>query len=283
MASLPPQPTNWRRECAVLIESIGRVAFEPLPPIRVGRGGFLRLVRWVSPSLAAGLVISFTLHCTRPPAPLPRARKNPSGAPATGLGEVYVEEGIASWYGGNGDGFAGKPTASGETFDPTQMTAAHKTLPLGTYLEVENLETHKKVVVRVNDRGPFVRGRILDLSRRAAQDLGLLGHGSGRVRITTVDPDDRPAPLDPVEESRNPYVVQVAALSDSRNLEALKAEMERDFGPVEFQDAIARGGVSVKRVRVGSFTRRSDAEKAAEEIAKRLKYRGVEPFITRRR
>ncbi|HJU82571.1 MAG TPA: septal ring lytic transglycosylase RlpA family protein [Holophagaceae bacterium] len=267
----------------MLIEQIGHVAFEPLPPIRVGRGGFLRLVRWVSPSLAAGLIISFTLHCTRPPAPMPRARKNPSGSPTLGVGEVFVEEGIASWYGGNGDGFAGRPTASGETFDPTQMTAAHKTLPLGTHLEVENLDTHRKAIVRVNDRGPYIRGRIIDLSRRAAQELGILGPGSGRVRITTVDPEDRPLPLDPAEEARNPYVIQVAALSEPRNVEALKAEMERDFGPVEVQEAIARGGVTVRRVRVGSYTRREDAEKAADQIAKRLKDRGVEPFITRRR
>lgn len=267
----------------MLIEQIGHVAFEPLPPIRVGRGGFLRLVRWVSPSLAAGLIISFTLHCTRPPAPMPRARKNSSGAPALGMGEIFVEEGISSWYGGNGDGFAGRPTASGETFDPTQMTAAHKTLPLGTHIEVENLENHRKAIVRINDRGPFIRGRILDLSRRAAQELGMLGQGSARVRITTVDPEDHPVALDPSEEARNPYVIQVAALSETRNLEALKAEMERDYGPVEFQDAIAKGGISVKRVRVGSYTRRADAEKAADQIAKRLKDRGVEPFITRRR
>src|SRR4249920_2410706 len=102
-----PQPTNWRRECGVLIEQIGRVAFEPLPPIKVGRGGFLRLVRWISPSMSAVLVVSFTLHCTRPPAPMARARKNPAGSTGALPGEVFVEEGLASWYGGDGDGFAG--------------------------------------------------------------------------------------------------------------------------------------------------------------------------------
>ncbi len=282
MESLP-QPTHWRRECGVLIEQIGRVAFEPLPPIKVGRGGFLRLVRWVSPSLAAGLMVSFTLHCTRPPAPMPRARKNSTNGSALPAGQVFVEEGMASWYGGDGDGFAGRPTASGELFDPTQLTAAHKTLPLGSYVEVENLDNGRKLLVRINDRGPYVRGRIIDLSRKAAQNLGVLGHGTSRVRITTVDADEQPATLDPAEEAKNPYVIQVAALSEPRNLEALRAEMEKDFGPVEFQDAVARGGVSVKRVRVGSYTRREDAEKAAEQISKRLKDRGVEPFITRRR
>jgi rare lipoprotein A len=92
----------------------------------------------------------------------------------------YEEIGLASWY---GDRFHGRPTATGETFDMNALTAAHKTLPLPGLVEVTNLENGRTVVLRVNDRGPFVDGRIIDLSRGAARELGLLERGVGRVRV----------------------------------------------------------------------------------------------------
>ena len=92
----------------------------------------------------------------------------------------YDETGLASWY---GDAFHGRPTATGERFDMHAMTAAHTTLPLPALVEVTNLETGRALILRVNDRGPFVDGRIIDLSRAAAQELGLLNQGVGRVRV----------------------------------------------------------------------------------------------------
>lgn len=89
-------------------------------------------------------------------------------------------EGFASWY---GPGFAGRRTASGEVFDPTQLTAAHRTLPFGTQLRVTNLANGRSVVVRINDRGPFKPGRIIDLSRAAAEQLGMIGSGTAQVRL----------------------------------------------------------------------------------------------------
>ena len=91
-----------------------------------------------------------------------------------------AEEGTASWY---GPGFDGKQTANGETFDTTKLTAAHQTLPFGTLLRVTNLENGLIVVVRVNDRGPFVGGRIIDLSRAAAEKLDMVGNGTASVRL----------------------------------------------------------------------------------------------------
>ena len=196
---------------------------------------------------------------------------------------AYVEEGTASWYGGDDDGFAGRPTASGEIFDPEQYTCAHRTLPLGCFVEVENLENHKRAVLRVNDRGPFVKERILDLSKRGARDLGLLDRGTSRVRIRSVDAMGLPTALDPVGNQADPFVVQVASLSDPTNIETLTRELENTFGIVTLQNATTRNGQPVKRVRVGSYTTRQDAEQAAEQIAKLLKDRGVEPFITRQR
>jgi rare lipoprotein A (peptidoglycan hydrolase) len=88
---------------------------------------------------------------------------------------------VASWY---GPGFAGRRTSSGETYNPEALTAASKTLPLGSHVRVTNPDTGRSVVVRINDRGPFVRGRSLDLSHGAAQQIGLTGKGVGRVRVT---------------------------------------------------------------------------------------------------
>jgi rare lipoprotein A len=95
----------------------------------------------------------------------------------------YDETGIASWYGPT---FDGKPTANGETFDQTAITAAHKTLPLPSMVEVTNLDNGRTLTLRVNDRGPFVDGRIIDLSRAAAEELGMLRAGVARVRVRYV-------------------------------------------------------------------------------------------------
>ena len=97
----------------------------------------------------------------------------------------YVERGIASWY---GDPFHGRATSTGETYDMYAMTAAHKTLPLPTYVRVTDLDTGNRVVVRVNDRGPFVEGRIIDLSYVAALKLGIARQGIARVEVRALDP-----------------------------------------------------------------------------------------------
>jgi rare lipoprotein A len=278
----PFHPTNWSKACALWIHEI-HIAFDPPAPVDPGTGGLLRLMRWSTPRVAAAVALSFTLHCTRPPAPITTPRSGPWGGSLTSDERAFVEEGMASWYGGNGDGFAGRPTASGEIFDPEMSTCAHRTLPLGSFVEVQNLDNGKRVLLRVNDRGPFARGRILDLSKRGAQDLGFLAQGTARIRLRTVDAMGVPCELDSSLDRNDPYVVQVAALTDQRNIQALARDLEGSFGAVNLQDAVTRGGVSVKRVRVGSYSSRQDAEKAAEQIAKLLKDRGVEPFITRRR
>ncbi len=278
----PFNPTNWSQACASWIHEI-HIAFDSPAPVVPGSGGVLRLMRWSTPRVATLVALSFTLHCTRPPAPLSRPTHGPRGGSAAADAQPYVEEGLASWYGGDGDGFAGRPTASGEIFDPEQYTCAHRTLPLGTFVEVENLENLKRTVLRVNDRGPFIKGRVLDLSRRGAQDLAFLGRGTTHIRLRSVDAMGLPTALDPSVDRTDPFVVQVAALSNPQNIESLTRELENTFGVVTLQGATRRGGQPVKRVRVGSYTSRQDAEQAAEQLAKLLKDRGVEPFITRQR
>ena len=97
----------------------------------------------------------------------------------------YVQRGIASWY---GHPFHGRTTSAGETYDMYAMTAAHKTLPLPTYVRVTDLDTGNRVVVRVNDRGPFVEGRVIDLSYIAAVKLGIADRGTARVEVRALDP-----------------------------------------------------------------------------------------------
>lgn len=119
--------------------------------------------------------------CTVSPPPAPSVE--PPAPPPPAAPAPYVETGTASWYGPNHDG---KRTASGERFDMNAMTAAHRTLPFGTVVEVTNLENQRSVRVRINDRGPYARNRILDLSAAAARRLGIKTKGTARVRIEVV-------------------------------------------------------------------------------------------------
>ena len=130
----------------------------------------------------------------------------------------YDETGMASWY---GDAFNGRPTSTGERFDMHALTAAHKTLPLPGLAEVTNLENGRRVVVRINDRGPFVDSRIIDLSRGAADELGMLSQGVGRVRVRYLGRAPRlgggtvlraaaPSPARPVAPAE-PAVADIAA------------------------------------------------------------------------
>lgn len=117
------------------------------------------------------------------------------GSPYTMMGKKYTpkhnpkydEKGLASWY---GDKYHGKPTATGEIFNKNAFTAAHKTLPLNSMLHVTNLETGESIMVRLNDRGPFVNGRIIDLSEAAARELGVINSGTARVRVRYAGPAD---------------------------------------------------------------------------------------------
>lgn len=118
--------------------------------------------------------------------PAPTATAEPKARPAAGTGlkaGAAIERGVASWY---GPGFHGRLTANGEVFNQHALTAAHKTLPFGTQVVVRNQRTGKEVVVRINDRGPFAKGRIIDLSKAAAERLQMVNNGHDRVVLRTV-------------------------------------------------------------------------------------------------
>ncbi len=137
----------------------------------------------------------------------------------------YEEEGIASWYGGK---FQGRKTANGEIFDTKELTAAHKTLPFGTLVRVENLDNGKSVILRINDRGPYVEGRIIDLSQRGAEELDMIRSGTAPVRLTTVDPAIREIRY--AEPAT--FTIQVASFSDLINALAMKRRLAAEgFSP----------------------------------------------------
>lgn len=143
-----------------------------------------------------------------------------SGARPTRRG--YEQRGIASWY---GDDFHGRPTASGETYDMHALSAAHRTLPLGTWIEVVNLDNGRRLVVRINDRGPFVHGRIVDLSLAAAEQLDMVRAGTAHVRLRVVaGPRGAPAPGE--------MWIQLGAFRERSNAERLAAELQRSHPDV---------------------------------------------------
>jgi len=282
---------NWSRMFNVWIEDIQVIGLPAaITPFEIQRC-FLPKVRSFARYSSLFVVLLFALHCSgprfsaaapkpvgAPPGPLP---EGPFEDPPEETAKVYVERGQASWYGGDGDGFAGGVTANGEIYDPSALTCAHRTLPFGTAVEVENLATGKRVVLRVNDRGPFIRGRILDMSQRAATELGMVHHGVGTVRLRTVDAKGQPAPVDPVVLAGNPYTIQVAALANPANIERISQELRAAYGPVTYQAVPKAGGLVVKRVRVGTYPRLEEAQRASEQLAQFCKDRGLEPFIIR--
>ncbi|MBB5014641.1 septal ring lytic transglycosylase RlpA family protein [Rehaibacterium terrae] len=237
---------------------------------------------------------------SRIPEPVPRAEPRArygNRSPYTVLGKTYhvmedargyVERGIASWY---GQKFHGRPTSSLEPYDMCQFTAAHKTLPLPSYVRVTNLENGRSIIVRVNDRGPFHEGRIIDLSYVAALKLGVHAKGTAPVEVRAIDPDDVAASAAsvkarPARSSTRRVVreratrgsetvaasrwLQVGSFGERDNAQRLAARLESaGIGPVELRPAEVDGR-RVWRVRVGPV---SAAE--AEALGARLRDLGM--------
>ena len=145
----------------------------------------------------------------------------------------FVQRGEASWY---GQKFHGRPTATGEQYDMYAMTAAHKRLPLPSYVEVRNLDNERRIVVRVNDRGPFYGNRIIDLSYAAAYKLGILAKGTGHVEIRTITPENQPvvtaipAQMPPAPMPAETVVyVQIGAFRNYQNALRLQQRLQQQL------------------------------------------------------
>jgi rare lipoprotein A len=188
--------------------------------------------------------------------------------------EGYTEEGLASWYGAD---FHGKPTSCGEPFDMNGMTAAHKTLPLGTHVKVTHLGNGRSAILRVNDRGPFVSGRIIDLSRRAAEELGVRQTGLARVRVEAVQVATEQFighntywQVEPVPSFRyGLFSVQIGSFQQQDNADRLKDRMTPAYGAVQVTPFDNRGALFY-RVQVGRY---EDLVIARQEM-ERLRHQG---------
>lgn len=171
------------------------------------------------------------------------------------------EEGVASWYGGR---FHGRKTASGEIYDEYGMTAAHKTVPLGTIAKVTRIDTGKYVMVKVNDRGPFVGGRIIDLSKRAAEELDMIGTGTARVRLEFFKSD-----------AKEEFFVQIGSYRDRINADEWIQKMMRKRNDLEYS-VVAKN--DLYKIWVGPYAEASEAD----EILKDFSRMGVQGFTVKK-
>lgn len=180
----------------------------------------------------------------------------------------YVETGIASWYGSK---FHGRKTSNGETYNMWATTAAHKTLPMNTHLLVENLENGKEMTVRINDRGPFVKGRIIDMSKTGATRLGFIGNGTTKIRITALAESTTYRSGEVVTERFKEYpdfqhgefYVQIGAFGDENNARRLKERM-LGWGRKAVIRKFDRGDMIFFRVQI----RAGDTLAGAEKVEK---------------
>jgi rare lipoprotein A len=231
----------------------------------------LRSAHWLAVATALLLMLSAGCATRSQPAPpsLPPAPRPEPAAPETRPGEPrpyralgqwyhplpdakgFRQEGIASWYGPD---FHGKRTSSGETYDMHGLTAAHKTLPLGTLVRVRHLQNQRTVDLRINDRGPFVGNRVIDLSYAAARQLGVVGPGTAPVEVIAIGVLAGSS----VDLYSGTFTFQVGAFANRDSAERLRIELNPRFGNahiVEFD----RGDRLFYRVRVGKTTTLQEA------------------------
>jgi rare lipoprotein A len=204
----PPQISNLRHNRAVLTRRVVRrytsgVDRTFLASARVALVGLLLGLA----GLAGCAHRKHARHISPPPPP--------AVTPAVG----DTETGIASWY---GKPYHGRPAANGEIYDMDKLTAAHRTLPFNTWVRVYDLDNNKTVEVRITDRGPFIDGRIIDLSHAAAREIEMIGPGIAQVRVEIIRA--------PAGESRGVFAVQVGAFRDRVNAERVRGQMESLYG-----------------------------------------------------
>jgi rare lipoprotein A len=224
------------------------------------------------PGILASIAVAFALSgcasrrpAANPPAATPESeppaiQPQPSRPPAATHSTVppavpgeYTEQGVASWY---GVPFNGRRTSNGEIYDMHQLTAAHRTLPFNAVVRVTNLSNGKQVNVRVNDRGPFVANRIIDLSYSAAEAIGMVGPGTAEVRLDVVAGPDPNVGF---------FGVQVGAFQIEENAERLQKQLSARYTPVTIAEFDSPNGVYY-RVRAG----RLPSEAAARELAAQI-------------
>jgi rare lipoprotein A len=201
------------------------------------------------PSVLLGALLLIVGGCAVPPSkvvlpPLPESRPSQTG--------------IASWY---GPGFHGKATASGAIYNQHDLTAAHQTLPLGTRVMVTNLENGRATEVLINDRGPFAKNRVIDLSYAAAQSIDMIGPGTALVRVDVIS---SPTSLQTIRPSLD-YTLQLGSFAQLENAQQLRERIAKSFAGVTITPLYAKDMVFY-RVHLGTFAHRGAAEAQARAL-----------------
>jgi len=216
-----------------------------------------------------GSVNPYPQHVYSTP-PAKRGQYDPKTKPYTVLGRTYYplksaagydEIGLASWYGAD---FHGRKTANGQTYDMYGVSAAHKTLPLGSRVRVTNLENNRSVVLTINDRGPFVNERILDLSYGAARKLGTVQTGVAKVRVTSLTAKVAPTRL--AAASGKVYRVRVGAFAVRENALRVHRRLLGEGYSGANIEVVDRDGQILHIVQAGSFKSRDKAERVMEAL-----------------
>lgn len=170
----------------------------------------------------------------------------------------FVGEGIASWYGPN---FHGQQTANGETYNMNELTAAHRTLPFNARVRVINQDNGQSVVVRINDRGPYAKGRIIDLSRKAASEIGMISTGTAHVQLIAIGGGDSPIDTQAAINQTEKFTLQLAAF---------KTQIDADKFAEKLDDSHVRKsnvkGEVVYRVYYGEYSNPEDARQAKRKL-----------------
>ena len=253
----------------------------PLSP-----GGKRSISRWIIDKF--GLTIILVLisliaacsrherHAYRPDSTTPNRVQKPytvSGERYEPLSshEGFVQSGIASWYGSD---FHGKKTSNGETYDMYSLTAAHKTLPLGVYVKVSNRSNGRDIVVRINDRGPFVAGRIIDLSYFAAKELRIVDGGTAPVKIEALGylaetVKGKMTYRPPSSYDKGSFGIQVGAFSALENAQRMVDSVKKRYGVALIQEADVNG-TRYYRVRVGNYASLKEAELMREQSSDKV-------------
>lgn len=190
----------------------------------------------------------------------------------------WSEVGVASWY---GHPYHGRKTSNGETYDMNQMTAAHKRLPFGTWLRVENLSNGKRTFVRINDRGPFVGKRIIDLSRASAAEIQMMNPGTARVRLTVVRNPGRSwrkARNEPTATARRKgqFDIQVGVFAEFERANAMAKKVRKEGFAADIQPLASAERTLYKVLARGGSRSRADSRR------KRLESKGIEAILTPR-
>lgn len=244
----------------------------------------MAIYRWIFRWPVYSLLLSSLIACAGPakrevyPKPKPEI---PTQRPYVVFGKKYYplksadrfeEKGLASWYGSE---WHGRKTSSGEIYNMYERTAAHRILPMGTYVRVRNLKNHKETIVRINDRGPFVRGRIIDLSYAAAKDIGIVGAGVAPVKIVALgkpvkyhrDDEIYTAYKQPQSYYVGDFTIQVGAFRNKENAQKLRDKLSNKYQDV-YITLFSKGTETFFMVRVAQYNDLRHAMEARDELVR---------------